>query len=195
MPHSMEARMDQLEPRTLAVLTDAKALRIATAPDYERAAGFLQGIKALRAEIETTFAEPIRTAFAAHKAAVAAKKRHDAPLDEAEGLVKRAMVGYKAEEERKAQALQAKLQAQDRAQEEAQRLDDAVQAESRGQTAEAEALLETPGHLPPVIVPANVPKVDGISFRETWHGEVVHLAALIQAVAKGQAPMRSEERR
>ena len=178
-----------LEPRALAVLNDAKALRITTPPDYDLAVGFLRGVKALRQEIADTFDEPIAKAFAAHKATVAAKKRHDAPLDEAEGLVKRAMLAYKTEEDRKARELQAKLQAEARAQEEARRLEEAVQAEQAGQAAEAEALLEAPIEVPPVILPPPVPKVDGVSFRTTWNAELVNLAELIQAVAKGQAPM------
>ena len=76
---------------------------------------------------------------------------------------------------------------QKRLQEEAQ-LAEAEQAEALGDSAGVEAALSGQGvvqvHAAPV-----VPKIEGLSPRETWSAEVTDLLALVKAVAAGQAPL------
>ena len=171
-----------LESHALTIVSQAKALTITRPADFEAAATVLRSIKAMRTAIAETFDEPIAKAFASHRAAVAAKKKHEAPLIEAEALVKSRMSTFQVEEQRKARELQAKLQ------QEAQ-LQQAVAAEQSGDTVQAEAILDGTAPIVPVVIAPNVPKVEGISFRTTWNAEVVDLGLLLDAIVVGQAPL------
>lgn len=91
------------------------------------------------------------------------------------------LVSYDDEQERQRQL------AEKRAQEEAQ-LAEAQHYEAMGDAPAMEATLDGQG-LVQVRVPSSVPKVAGISYRETWAAEVTDLLALVKAVAIGKAPL------
>ena len=73
------------------------------------AKGMVGQIKQLKEKIEGTFGPIIEKAFAAHKEAVAQKKRYLVPLDTAEGIIKGKMGGYLDELERQWRAEEARL--------------------------------------------------------------------------------------
>jgi len=68
---------DQIEARTSDIIKEAQALTITNPEQYTKAAYFLKGVKGLGKEIKETFDGPIKAAHAAHKAIVAAKKKHE----------------------------------------------------------------------------------------------------------------------
>ena len=70
-----------------------------------------------------------------------------------------------------------------------QQLAEAAAAEAAGDREAAEAIAAAPTFVPPVIVAPAIPKVAGIARRETWSAKVTDLAALVRAVANGQAPL------
>lgn len=159
-----------LEQRALALPEQAQAMAILDDETFTRATDFLLTIKALRNELNETFDPVIAKSYAAHKEAVSQKKRHEEPLAKAEAIVKHQMAIYHADQE------QRRLEAQRQAQEAAQ-LWEAIDAESRGDQAGADAALNGQGvvavHLPPA-----TPKIDGVSFRESWDFEITDEAQL-----------------
>lgn len=168
----------------------ARAVVIATADAYVLAAELTKGIKALRARIAETFDPHIQRAHQAHKALVAEKAAAERPLTEAETVIKGKLIAYDAEQDRIRRAEERRLAEEARKAEEARRLDeaaamemDAIAAGDPGLQAEAEALISTPVLAPVISLPKATPKVDGISFRETWGGEVTDLLALVKHIA------------
>lgn len=183
----------------------ARALVVQDAQSYEAAAVLLREIKGLRGEIEATFGPIVAKAHATHREALAQRKKHEAPLEIAERSLKIGMGSYAAEQERKAREerarqelaareAEAKRQASLWADEEATRLAEAEELERAGRGAEALAVLaapmpEEPALPPPPPVIAELPRVEGVSVRETWVAEVVAMMALVEAVAVGRAPL------
>src|SRR3990172_2943408 len=81
--------------RTVASWHDrAHALVVQDQASYEGAAVLLREIKSLRGEIELTFGPITAKARAAWKESLAQRKRHEAPLEIAEGTIKRAMATF-----------------------------------------------------------------------------------------------------
>lgn len=169
--------------KALAVPDQARALRISDSGSYALACDFLKNVKALRTEIADTFEPHIKRAHEAHKALLKEKNDAEAPLAEAERIVKAALVVYDQEQERIRRAEAARLQEELRQQETERRLAEAVELEAAGETAEADALIAEPITVPVVAVAPTTPKVSGITYRETWAANVTDLAALVKYVA------------
>jgi hypothetical protein len=168
----------------------AKTTVITDGVTYTAACELLKGIKALRAKIGETFDPHIKRAFDAHRALVKERSDAEAPLTEAEGILKRSLVTYDTEQERARQQEQRRLQEEARKQEEARRIDEAAALEREAAATgaedlrvEAEALMCAPVSTPAVIAPRTTPKVAGISYREVWSARVVSLWKLILYVA------------
>lgn len=169
--------------KALAFPEQARALVIVDALGYTKACDFLQGVKALRAEIAETFEPHIKRAHESHKALLKEKADAEAPLVEAERIAKAALVTFNNEQERQRREEQARLQAELRRQEEDRKLNEAVALEAAGESAEASAVLDEPVHVPTVAVAPLTPKVSGIAYRETWSASVTDVAALVKFVA------------
>ena len=180
----------EIQHSATTTLTEAKAFRIATAPQFEEAGAKLMGIKTLLKKIADTFDPHIKRAHDAHKSLVAEKKQHEAPLMEAEGHVKRAMLGFQQEQERIRLAAEAK--AQEAARKEREKLvAQAAKAAEKGKTEKAEALqMQAAAVVTPILAPTT-PKLAGISTRITYKATVVDKLALIVAVAEGKVPLNA----
>lgn len=168
----------------------ARALKVTDNDTYTLAAGMVQGIKALRQRIAEVFDPHIQRAHQAHKALVAEKAQAEAPLTEAEGIIKRGLVDYTLAQERIRLAEQRRLETEARKREEERRLAEAAALETAARAtgdadmlAEAQELIAAPVETPTVIVPKATPKIAGISFRESWHATVRDKMALIKFVA------------
>ncbi len=176
--------------KALTVKEQAMVLTITDAPGYERAKELLLSIKDLRKEISDTFKPIIEKAHQAHKEALAQQKKVEAPLIEAEGIIKPRIAAFLEEEERKRRAEEDRLRKIAEKEEEDRRLAAALAAEAEGDSEEAEAILDdVPPYIPPPVVPRTVPAGGGISMRETWSAEVVDLTALVKAVAEKKVPL------
>ncbi len=169
--------------RALTFPDQARTIRIADDASYQQACDFLKNIKSMRTEIAETFEPHIKRAHESHKALVKERADAEAPLADAERIVKSALVTFDQEQERIRRAEAARLQEQMRLQEEERRLTEAVELEAAGETAEAEALIAAPVFVPTVAVAPSTPKVTGISYRETWSANVTDLGALVKYVA------------
>lgn len=164
----------------------ARSMKIVDAETYELMADELKAIKGLRAQIEDTFGPIVTKALAAHREAVAQRKKYDEPLNLAEQTFKQEISRYTTEQTR------IRREAEDKARKEAEELAllereiEIETAEAEGATvAEVKALVERPVQVtaPPPVLPRATPKVSGISTRDMWAAEVTDLAALVKFVA------------
>lgn len=178
----------ELEQKTESWAERASALVISTQSDLDAVAEFLQGIKALRGEIADTFDEPTKRAYEAHRSIVAARKKVEQPLIDAEAVAKRKAGSYVAEQERKARAEAALAEAaareiREKAEREARELEQAGEAEL------ADAIREESHVTAAPVQAAPKPKAAGIATRTVWKARVKDLRALVAAVAAGQVPL------
>lgn len=166
----------------------ARSITIESDAGWNEAGTCLQGIKALRNEAGEVFDPPIAAAHLSHKAAIAAKKGVEAPLIEAERILKGGMARYRDEQERVRREEQRRLEAIARKAAEDERLAEAIALEEAGETEAAEQVIEAPAPLAPVVVlPPATPKVSGISSAVTYKAKVVDLLALVRHVAANPA--------
>jgi len=168
----------------------ARQLVILTDGDYEHAGELLHGIKDLRREVDATFDGIIAKAYSAHKEAVGQKKKAEAPLLEAEGILKRGLCAYDTAREAERQAEERRLQEVARQDAERRQLEEAAALELQGHANadpellwEALQLLEQPVQAPVVLLERTTPKVNGLSYRDVWSARVTNLPALIRYVA------------
>jgi hypothetical protein len=164
----------------------ARALAVVDAETFAEAGTLLVAMKTLRAQIDETFAPMQKRAYAAHQEVCAQRRKVEAPLTEAEGLLKASMARWRDEEERRQREEQRRLEAEARAREEARRLDEATALESAGFHEEAERVLDEEPVLPETPPAQRVaPKVAGVAMREKWTGVVVSKSELVAAAAAG----------
>lgn len=184
----VEANAIALEASETLVI--AQGFRVSTVTQYEEAGAKLKGIKGLLARIDAVFDPHIKRAHDAHKALVAEKKEHQSPLQTAEALLKRSILGFQQEEERKRLELEAK--AQEEARKEREKLEaKAAKLAAKGKTEQAEAVAATAAAVVAPIIAPTTPKVAGISMRTTYRAEVVSLMDLVKAVAAGTVPLNA----
>jgi len=200
---------DDATAKRLAVVSRAQqfaqsvtAITVNSPESYVVAGETLRAIKSLRNELESACRPEIDARHKAHKEALAEFNRGDSPLAVAETTLKRAILTWDQEQERKRRQEEARLQreAEERAKEEARkqaeeaRLQEAIAREEAGDAEGAKEALEAPVvtpavFVPPVVLPTMTPKVEGITKRQVWKCEVSDLMALVRAVAGGHAPL------
>jgi len=171
---------DGVKSEALAWPDRARATAVTDGATYTAAAELLKGIKALRQKIGETFGPHIKRAFDAHRALCKEKQDAEAPLSEAETILKRALVAYDDAQERIRRAEEQRLREEARRQEEQRRLEEAAALELQASEtedellrAEAEELFAAPIQAPAVVVAKSTPKVSGVSFREVWKFRIV----------------------
>jgi hypothetical protein len=160
----------------------ARALTICDHGSRDKASEALRAINALKAEVETVFGDLVRKANEAHKAAVAARKKVEEPLLEAERIIKRAALDFDSEQERLRLEEQRKLQAEEDRKAELQRQRDLKALERQGASKrELKTVAAQPIIAPTVYVPPKIAVDEGT--RDNWNVEVVNLGLLIQFAA------------
>lgn len=197
------ASKQTLADESLTWAARARGLSIVDAASCVAASQLLRSVKGLRTEIANWFAPHIeaaqeikRKADAARKALVDEKDRMEAPLVDAEAVIKRSLLAYESEQEQRRRDEERRLQA------EAQRHADALALEAAaaleleanasgdaGMLQEAHELLSQPSEAPVVSVAKQMPKVDGVTYRDQWKAHPgINVRALAGAVAAGTAP-------
>ena len=158
-----------------------RILAIPDVPTYERAAICKRGLVARRIFIEDFF-KPIKQAIDGTKRVVLDRQRLvETPVKEQEDRIGGLMVGWTDEQERRRRLAEKNIQ-------EEAALAEAEHHQAMGDQTSAEEALNGRGLVNPT-VQSTVPKVAGISYRETHSAEVMDFAALVKAVADGKAPM------
>ena len=189
-----------LETESASWAARAKGLQVIDKETYLNASHLLTSVKHFRAQIAAWFAPHIeaametkRKADQARKALVDEKDRMEAPLVDAEVLLKRSLLAWDTEQEQVRQTQERHLQAEARKQAEALTLaaaaameTEAVAAGDEAMLQEAHDILDQPMELPVVTVAKLMPKVQGVTYRDNWKvHEDVDVKALAAAVAAG----------
>ena len=185
----------------------ARGFQIIDRESCLHASQLLRSIKGLRSQIQLWFEPHIeaametkRRADVARKALVDEKDRMEAPLVEAEGVIKRSLLAFEQEQERIRQAEERRLQAEAQAEAERVTLEAAAALErdanlmrspqvAEEMRQEAADILEQPIEAPVVSVAKMMPKVQGVTYRDQWkaHPEI-NVRQLAAAVASGAVP-------
>jgi hypothetical protein len=164
----------------------ARSLAIDSQEALELAADELAAVKALLSEVDATFDPIVKKAFETHKEAVAQKKRHRQPLEEAELIFKGAIAGYHSRQGLLRLQEQKRLEEEARARQAEELEREIEQAEAEGaSSAEVAAIIQREEARPPapVVAPQTVRPVAGVSMREMWAAEVTNLLSLVRYVA------------
>jgi hypothetical protein len=182
----------------------ARELHIVDRETCLNASHLLRSVKTLRNQVQQWFAPHIEAAMETKRKAEAARKaladerdRMEAPLAEAETVLKRGLLAWEAKQEEARLAEERRLQAEAHARAEALTIEAAAALELEAVATGNEELLQEANDVlaqlidaPVVSVGKMVPKVDGITYRDHWkaHPTVV-VKALAAAVASGAAPV------
>ena len=163
-----------IKDEVMTLPVKASEIIVANDEQYQSACDFLtMTIKPMRKKIDETFDPIIKKAHQAHKEAVAQKKSVEAPLMQAEKIVKPKIADYLNEKERQRVEKERKLQEEARKRAEAEALERAAMLEKEGAKEEAEAIISEPIEAPTVIVQSSAPKAEGISVKKLWKFEIV----------------------
>jgi hypothetical protein len=182
--------VERLRPERDDLVSRVRAIEVIDTDSYQLAGGMLKGIKALRKRIAESCDPVIEKAHETHKAACKQKRDHEAPLIEAERLLKERIGAYDEKIDRDRRLEDARLAAEARAVEETARLAEAVALEAAGEHGEAERVLSEPMiQTAPPVAAIEKPKVAGISSSVVYRAEFTDLPALVRAIASGNAPI------
>ena len=168
-----KAEQTQLAERSVGALSWATALIVSNDAELVEASDTLRGLKTVRLRINEVFDPPIAAAHASHKAAIAAKKKVDGPLAEAEGTAKGKIGAYQLEQEKKRREEQRQREEVARKEAEELRLREAEALEAQGQLDEADMVLEQPVAVPVVAAVPPPPKVEGVKMTKRWRFEII----------------------
>lgn len=180
--------MNDLETKALSVVDKANAVHVADQLSYDSAVEMLRGIKDLRTEAETHHRPVIDAAHKAHKAALEALKKIDAPLATAEGTLKGKLATWTTEQERLAAEERRRLEAEAQRRREEELEAELAAAEASGAKPEEVAAIIEQAEVAPVYVPKPtvVPgfrAAAGVSTRTQPKAVVSDMAALVRFVA------------
>lgn len=171
------------------VLKVAERMEIASPADYRWAADELRQVKTKMKELDSDRRKITSKLDAAKKSIMDLFREPLQFLADAETVIKRKMLAWQQEEERKRR--EAEALARENQRKEQERLQaQAKKAEQRGKVEQAEALRQQ-ADATPAIAPPAPQKVAGLSTREDWEAEVVDKMALVKAVAAGKVPIEA----
>ena len=203
-----EIRRLELRKEYGQVLVSAKSIQVTDEESAQLANNAGRTLQAAKKELEE-FYTPIKRQLDAIKKPVLEAEKTD--IGEIDAELKRlgsALTAWKAEQERKRLAAEAaaraeaeKAAAAAREEEERilreQQLQRAIELESLGDTAAAEAVLEETIELPPalpvaVVAPVQAPvHMPGSVGRMNYSAKLISLKALVDAISQGKAPLNA----
>ena len=178
----------ELETKAATLVEQARALEIRNRQTYELAAERLLGVAELRREITAHHAPMKKAAHAAWQETIAAEKRLLEPVEQAERLYKAGIALYESEQRRLEAEARVKAEAEARRTAEEAREREIQQAEAEGADAqEVAAMIAAPLVVAPPAVEPAFQQAKGVSTALNWKGEVTSMAALVKAIAAGEA--------
>lgn len=182
--------IQDVDAKALTIIEEANLVTIADAGTYTQA-GVIWGVLGdMMKEINEHHDKIISLAHQTHKEALKKKGQVYDPIVKARKQIKGAMELYDRDQEQIRLKEERHLQEIARKEEEERQLAEALEAEQTGEKEEAEAIIEAPAYVPPVVVQKTTPKLkDGPVYRTIWQHEVIDFLALVKAVASGQAPI------
>ncbi len=201
--NALIAAKEDLAHESASWASRARDLVVKDAESCVKASNLLRSVKMLRSQVASFWAPHIesacetkRKAEAARKALVDERDKMEAPLVQAETILKRSLLAYEQAQEAARMAEEQRLQAEAQAQAEAATLAYAARLEAeanatgdQGMLQEAQDILAQPIEAPVVSVSSQVPKVQGVSYRDNWKAHPdIDVKALAAAVGSGEAP-------
>lgn len=174
--------IEELKPRALALIEQAQAIVISDPVSYKLAEVTGVALARMRDALEKTLRPKINELYAPYKAMLGILNFYDKPMESHMNALRSGMSAFKRAEDAKAQRLaneeRARLQkiADDEARERADalKLEDAIEAEKRGEPELAQTIMDSPAlevaaaYVPPVHVASSVPKGSGSYHVEDW---------------------------
>jgi len=163
----------KLEQGGALMVKTAQGLTITTHEEYDKGTTILKDIKSRVKAVKEYWKGPKAAADAAHKELVAREAQMLKPLQEAESIIKKAMLAYTTEVERKRR--EAEEAARKAREEEIKRLEAiAAMAEEQGDADTAEIMRDMAEEVPiGEIAAVAAPTAKGVSVRTTWKARVV----------------------
>jgi len=174
---------EEVGSKALSVYDQSLAVKIIDKESYLKAGELWKTIKEMIKEVEDTFNPIVDAAFKAHRKSTEQRAKYLDPLKSAYKGVKGLMDVWDRQQEEIRLAEQKRLEEIARKEEEERRLQEAIEAEeeakANGATAqeaaqEAEAIINEPVYVPPVVLQKETPKVKGLSFRTVWKFRIVN---------------------
>lgn len=141
----------------------ATEMPVETAQDMEAASGMREAIKSRSQAIMGLLDPFIKQAHALHKSYTSRRSQIIAPLEEAQKILDRKMVAWQESEDKR-------IAEKQRIRDEEEKLRAAEKAESDGNDALAEAIID--GQLPVTAPPVEKTKTSGVSFAQVWTYEI-----------------------
>ena len=160
-----------VEEKAVKCLNNAKFIMVADNNQYIFANDYIKGLNGLLKEIDDTFDDNIKDAYALHKNLIAKKKKHSEPVIQAISIIKNKMLEYKQECEKKRRKEEMRLQAEARkkAEDEAKKL--AAQAKTKE---EKEAIKrEVIDNTPAPVVPQIETNIKGTHVRQSFDFKIL----------------------
>ncbi len=203
MATSIYESKDALQKESQDWASRAQSLQVTDSESCVNASHLLRSVKQLRSQVQAWFQPHIEAAMATKRKAEEARKaladerdKMEAPLVNAEGILKRSLLAYEQAQEAARMAEEQRLQAEAQAQAENATLAYAARLEAeanatgdQGMLQEAQDILAQPIEAPVVSVSSQVPKVQGVSYRDNWKAHPdVDVKALAAAVGRGEVP-------
>lgn len=179
----------QVKTESLAVVQQAKAMKVTDDSSFRAAGEFLKQIKIASNKVIAVF-KPMKTqAHKAWRTICDTEGEMLDPLNEAEKYLKSQLSDYtlKVEEEQASQRKELENKARSEADEST--LEAAYAAEEAGSPALAQEILRQEPHVPAVVMPSAAPAMKGISTRKKYKSQIVNMRALCAAVATGKVPI------
>ncbi len=190
----MNTDVQRIESKADKLVATAKGLVVTDAESYQVAGEFLLLVKDYRGQVAAAFDPTVKATRDAWQIALAERKRHDGPADEAETIANQIMGAWHREEQARLQRIADEEAAEQRRIAEAEaaerrriaeekQLAAAARAEEAGQHEKAESILSRPTPVAPVsVAPTPVaqaaPKIEGLQRRTTWGYEITDEDAL-----------------
>lgn len=181
----MSTQLDTIRQEGLGLSQQIKELVVCDGESLQMAADMRAACKEFLKRVAALTEPVIKAARAGLDAALAQRKGLEEPALHAVDTIDFKMKSYEREQRRLAEAQRQAAETERKRLEAEAALAAALEAESNGGSdVPAAAPIPQVVFTPPV---AEVPRVQGATFRSTWKAEVVDIKALIQAVAAGKA--------
>lgn len=161
--------IQEVDAKALSVIEEANLVNIVDSKAYLQAGGLWSDIRDMKKQVDLTFKPIITKLHQAHKEAIAQRAKIFNPLEKAGKTVKYAMEKYDFDQEEIRKKEEKRLREIARKEEEERQLAEALEAEQNGEKEEAEAILEEPAYVPPVVIQKTTPKLKGGPvYRTVW---------------------------
>ena len=191
IPPQLPAEAQAVSRKSTELTVQAEDIQVVDPASQTAASDLLLAIAQIRSEIATTFKPMKDAAYKAHKTICDQERMLDDPLLLAEKTLKSRIGAFVADQERIASEREQELRrdAEEKAvAEAAQRtqelaIDQAIDLESRGQTAAAEAVLANPApvaprYVAPAPVAPAVARTQGVSTRTGWDFRILDITKI-----------------